>query len=124
MSKKILIIDDDFEIRECLSFILKKYNYSTFCIGNNFVNSINEIKKNQPDLILMDIDLNDKVNGIDLTKQIKDNPITCDIPVIILTCQEDKNRVDEIVEKSFCDAYISKNYKEKELIELIKIYLK
>lgn len=124
MSKQIIIVDDNFEIVECLKTILKKYKYDVIHIGENFGKTIDEITKNKPNLILMDIDLNDKFNGTDLTKQIKNNAKTCDIPVIILTCYEDKNKVNEIVEKSFCDAYISKNYREKELIELIKIYTK
>lgn len=124
MSKKIIIIDDNTEAAECVSFLLKKQGYDTLHIGENFAKVIDEIIKNKPNLVLMDIDLNDKLSGIDLTKQIKVNPKTCDIPTIVLTCQEDKGKVDEIVEKSFCDAYISKNYIEKELIELIKIYAK
>lgn len=123
MPKKITIVDDSTEIAECISSILKKEKYTISHIGNNFAKTIDEIIKNKPDLILMDIDLNDRLDGIDLTKQIKNNPKTCNIPVIVLTCHEDKNKVNEIVEKSFCDAYISKNYKDKELLELIKIYI-
>ena len=77
MKNKILIVDDEHDICTTLSKILIEKGYDTF-IANNSTQALNELKKNNVDLVLLDVWLEkSKKNGLELLKLIKDyNPNT------------------------------------------------
>ncbi|MEJ6771600.1 MAG: response regulator, partial [Pelagibacteraceae bacterium] len=81
--KKILIIDDEKDIRILLSSILKEEGYSCIVAGT-VKEAENIIENNSFDLVLLDISLDDKKkDGIYLLKKIK--KINKDIPVIMIS---------------------------------------
>src|SRR5690606_11894230 len=79
----ILIVDDERDIRELISDILKDEGYATRLAGNSD-ECMNEINADPPALMILDIWLKDsRMDGIDILKTVKrDNP---DIPVIIIS---------------------------------------
>ena len=119
--KKILIIEDNLDIINCLKFMLEQERYVVSYINKDFSDSIDIIKKYKPNLILMDIQLSININGLDIAKVIKKEIGTMDIPIIALTCVTEKKEVEQIT--NFCDAYISKDLLDENLLELIKIYI-
>jgi len=74
------------------------------------------------DLILMDIQLL-KISGIDLTCELKADPETTNIPVIVLTALTRPEQIEKIMNESNCDGYIGKPFEEKDLMNIIEIYL-
>ena len=83
MSKKILIVDDDSDILEILSFLLSETGYETRALthGETIFNDIEDFK---PDLILMDVMLGG-MDGRIICHTIKTNPSTCALPVILIS---------------------------------------
>jgi len=81
--KTILIIDDNADMRELLTIVIRRlgYDVAVGLTGEEVVARASAIK---PDLIIMDICL-PKLNGVEATKQLKATPVTKDIPVVILS---------------------------------------
>ncbi len=83
MSNEILIIDDNVDIRELISGILKDKGFSVR-LAANFNQAINEINKKIPDVSIIDVKLDKGDNdGIDLLNHIK--KIDEDVPVIMIS---------------------------------------
>lgn len=102
--KKIMIVEDDKNIAQDLSYLLKNSNYDT-CIINDFTNSKNEILSSGADLVLMDINI-PHLNGELLLKEIRKES---QIPVIMVTSKV--NESDEVISYSYgADDYITKPY--------------
>jgi two-component system phosphate regulon response regulator PhoB len=87
MNKRILIIEDDENVRETLEFLLRHngFTISTCSSGRDFFNTI---KRTAPDLILLDIVLGE-LDGRDICKMIKDRTETAHIPIIIISSVHD-----------------------------------
>ena len=83
MKKKILIVDDNNDIRILLSHELSAQGYQVL-MASTGAEAIAHCTKEKPDLILMDISMPDK-DGPEAATDIKANPATQDIPVIFLT---------------------------------------
>lgn len=102
----VLIIDDNEEILWMLKEILsEEYNIITARDGSE---GLEQLTKNLPDLVITDI-MMDNVDGISMTKQIKTNPYTMHVPLIIISA---KSAIDDKIEgiESGADAYISKPF--------------
>jgi len=117
----ILIVEDEFVIANDIASTLRKNGYNIIGIANNKESAFQIIEANKPDLILMDIMLNDKdkVDGIDLAKKIsKDNSI----PIIYLTAYTDEKTLER-AKYTNPYGYILKPFEDKELFNNIEIAL-
>jgi DNA-binding response OmpR family regulator len=83
MAKKVLIVDDNHDILELLKLILEMEGYGVSCLddGSHLENAIGSY---QPNLILMDIMLG-PLDGRDLCQNVKGNPKTNQIPIIMIS---------------------------------------
>ncbi len=83
MGKKLLVLDDDQDLLDILSFILTEsgYNVRALTSGENI---FEEIEAYWPDLIIMDVLLN-RLDGRVICKSIKENRKTSTIPVILIS---------------------------------------
>ena len=115
---KIKIIEDDLSIANELKEMLVRAGYLAL-ITEDFSNVLDQIKKEQPDLILLDINL-PKINGEVLLQQIrKEN----NVPVIMVTSKN--SEVDEVLSMSYgADDYITKPYNPTILLLRIGAVLK
>ncbi|MEM7556061.1 MAG: response regulator, partial [Cyanobacteria bacterium P01_A01_bin.84] len=88
--KTILVVDDDSNIRELLRQSLEPQGYivNQACNG---LDAIKQIKLVKPDLIILDV-MMPQINGFDVAAILKNNPETMDIPIIMLSIVEDKER--------------------------------
>lgn len=101
---KILIIEDDLELREELKILLDNNGYQGIIL-KSFDNTINDILALEPDLILLDIKL-PCLNGQQLLKRLRE---VSNLPVIMVTSKD--NEMDEILALSYgADDYITKPY--------------
>ena len=110
---KLLITEDDFENRKFLEILLKRY----FIIDNEISfqkdmcdsseSFYNLIGTKSYDIILMDISIKGRKNGLELTKEIKSDPIMKNIPIICYTAHAfNKDRLNAL--DAGCDLYLSK----------------
>ena len=88
--KTILVVDDDANIRELLRQSLQNQSYAVKEAING-LDAIHQIKIEKPDLIILDV-MMPQINGFDTAAIIKNDPLTMDIPIIMLSIFEDKER--------------------------------
>ena len=116
MKHEVLIIDDNFDIRNLVSNLLKDRNYN-IREAANFDQAVNEIDKKLPDLAIIDVKLDkgDK-DGIDLLKKIK--KMTDTVPVIIISGHAN---VEMAVESLKLGAYefITKPFAAEQLLNFV-----
>lgn len=108
---KILIVEDDMIIAANISLQLSKLGYEVTGIESRGEDAINHALENRPDIILMDIQLKGKLNGIDTAKEIQN---TADIPLIYLTANSDEASFQKAKE-THPYAFISKPFNKLNL---------
>jgi putative nucleotidyltransferase with HDIG domain len=101
----ILIVDDEPLNREVFSHLLKKSGYMTRAVGSG-AQTIELMKLEKFDMILLDINM-PEINGVQVLEHIKKNKITSDVPVIMVTAENDNNTVIRCI-KLGADDYIKK----------------
>ena len=115
---KIKIIEDDLSIASELKEILDRSGYLVE-VTEDFSTILDQIKQEQPNLILLDINL-PKINGAVLLQQIRKES---NVPVIMLTSKN--SEVDEVLSMSYgADDYITKPYNPTILLLRIGAVLK
>ncbi len=99
----ILVVEDDRQICEMLKNMLVKQGYDTV-IFNDGKNLVENIKKINPDMILLDVSLPVGPDGIELCKMVKNDPSTKKLPVLMLTANDNSGAVEK------CFSYGAEDY--------------
>jgi len=117
--RKILAVDDDKDILEVLQFILEDSGFEVETLSDGkFL--LDRIRETTPDLILLDIMLG-TLDGRDLCKEIKSNPETGNIPVILLSATHD---IDYAKYQVGCpDTFMAKPFDIEQLLHAINLQL-
>ena len=87
MAKKKLVIDDDPALLDMMREVLVYDGYEVACLDST-KGVLREIESNSPDLVVIDYLLNCETNGGEICHQIKSNPFTSNIPVVIISAFE------------------------------------
>ena len=114
MSGKVLVMDDDDSILEILQEALSYENFQVKTAGES-LNILKTVNAYSPDVILIDY-LIGKVNGGEICHQLKSNPSTQHIPVIIMSAYP---RVFESLGSYGCNSFIPKPFSLNQLVETI-----
>lgn len=116
---KILIIEDESNIRELISYNLINNNYKVLEAEDGLLGLEMSIKE-KPDLILLDLML-PGMNGLDICKELRDRGSK--IPIIILTAKNED--IDKVMGLEFgADDYMTKPFSVHELLARIKAVLR
>ncbi len=91
--KKILIAEDELLIAKVLKMVLEKKHFEVMQVSDE-ANAVKQSAEFSPDLIIMDIHLKNKSNGISAGKQIRKNGIRC--PIIFTTGNSFEQTKEEI----------------------------
>jgi len=119
--KKILIVDDEIDILEILSYNFKKENYEVFTIDNG-VDAIELAKKEIPDLIILDV-MMPQMDGIEACRLLKEEPSLANTIIIFLTARGEE--YSEIAGFDVgADDYITKPIRPRALLTRVKSLLK
>jgi len=110
MKKIILIVDDLYPNRYLLEEIFEEYEVHSVSDGDAMREFLKSII---PDVILMDVNLPDQ-DGFELTKELKMNPSTKNIPVIFLTVHNTKSDVIHAIKAGGSD-YIVKPFDQQDI---------
>lgn len=115
---KILLCDDDAGIVEAVQLILelKGYEVKSLTEGEDLLDTLDTFS---PDVILLDLWLSG-ISGEDITKQLKKQPTTKNIPVVILSAN---TQTCEISEAIGADDYVCKPFDIEELERVIQKYV-
>ncbi|MDF1534910.1 MAG: response regulator [bacterium] len=114
--KKILVIEDDPDIRSLTGFILRD-DYEVIS-SEDGRKGMEKAREERPDLVLLDIYMAG-LSGFEVCRMLKEEPETASIPVIMLTAGAQKDEVSEGY-ASGADDYIIKPFEPGELIERIE----
>ena len=121
MPQRIFVIEDDKDIREAIACILEEEHYEVIASEDSKI--LNLKNGDVPNLILMDNWLTEwksDANGQKLSKELKTNPATRHIPIIIISAV---SNIKEIAEAGLADAYLKKPFDMSELIGLVKKFI-
>jgi two-component system phosphate regulon response regulator PhoB len=122
MASKILVIDDDKDIRDIITFILEEEGYEVIASGDSRI--LTSVMDFSPYLVLIDNWLTEwktDATGEQLCRGLKSNKATSHIPVIIMSAV---NNVKEIAEAGLADAYLKKPFDMDELLAIVKKIIK
>ncbi len=113
---RILYVEDDITSQELVEMILRKFHEIKYVISGE--EALELMKTYQFDLILMDISLKGGINGLQLTKILRNNPLYNKIPIIAVTAHAFEN--DRIASmEAGCNDYISKPVRKNDLLTII-----
>lgn len=115
--KKILIVDDDPDVRLGLHIRLKANHYEVIFAGDG-VASIAEARKHMPDLILLDLGL-PAGDGFTVMERLKASDALCLIPVIVVSARDRGTNMDRAL-KAGAKAFLQKPVANAELLAVIR----
>ena len=117
----IYIVEDDPDITEILEDNLQREGYRTRVLMDG-VKALDAITDKPPDLIVLDLNL-PGMSGIELCKYVRDNEVTSEIPIIMLTARSEE--IDKIIGFQVgADDYVTKPFSPRELLARIRVHLK
>ncbi len=113
MVKKILIVDDQPDIRQLLEYSLKGEDRRIVLIESG-EDALRAAREMAPDLILMDVMMPGGIDGYETVRQLKSQPETRNCPIIIVTAKgQEADRLDAFA--SGADDYVSKPFSISEI---------
>ncbi|MGB9697296.1 MAG: response regulator [Ignavibacteria bacterium] len=90
---KVLLVEDDLLTAKSIELILREYGFEVLAILKNADNIVEHVTSLKPDIILMDIILQGKIDGVTATENLRK---VVDIPVIFITGSSDRPTLDRI----------------------------
>ena len=121
MKLKILVVDDEKDILELVSYNLRKEGFEVVT-SENGEDALNLIHKHRYDLIILDLML-PGIQGIDFCKLLKHSDETAGIPVIMLTAKSEE--MDKVLGLEIgADDYITKPFSPREFAARVKAVLR
>ena len=120
MSARILCVEDNPQNMRLVRKILKHQGFEVLEAVDGLT-GVDLAHKEQPDLILMDINLPD-IDGLEATSRIKANPNLQTIPIVALTANAMYGDEERVLAAG-CDGYISKPVSRVKLISTVKQFL-
>jgi DNA-binding response OmpR family regulator len=120
MAEKILVVEDDSNIEQLVSFKLKNAGYEV-STAHNGAEALDFLKKKSVDLIITDV-MMPVMGGKELVMELKKNPLTKPIPVVMLTSRTLEKEIVEGFSLGVED-YIKKPFSPQELLVRVKTVL-
>lgn len=116
-NKKILIVEDDPDVRHGLHIRLKANNYDV-CFAADAVSSMSEARREEPDLIILDLGL-PAGDGFVVMDRLKAVPSLALVPVIIVSARDARANQERAL-KAGAKAYLQKPVNNAELLAVIR----
>ncbi|SFU89236.1 Response regulator receiver domain-containing protein [Aliiroseovarius crassostreae] len=117
LSRQVLLIEDEPNIIEAISFILSRdgWTVSTHSNGETAVETVQRIN---PDVLVLDVMLPGR-SGYDILQDLRADPATKDIPVLMLTARGQKND-RELAERLGVSKFMTKPFSNAEVLETLR----
>ena len=90
---KIVIVDDDQDIRDSLQAILERSHYTVVTAANKS-EGMEKIRAEKPDLALLDVMMESWQDGFEMARELKNDPNFKDMPILMLTGIKDQTGID------------------------------
>ena len=90
---KILVTDDDQDIRDSLQAILEGKDYEVVTAADR-AEGMEKVKADKPDLMILDVMMSTWQDGFEMARELKQDPEYKDIPILMLTGVKEKTGID------------------------------
>jgi two-component system cell cycle response regulator DivK len=120
MSKRILVVEDQEDLRGVLRDLLTGSGYTVIEAGDGEA-GVAKAKSDRPDLILMDIQM-PVIDGYEATRRIKVDPALKPIPIVAVSSFAMKGD-EEKARAAGCNHYVTKPYSPMQLLRLVRGFL-
>jgi DNA-binding response OmpR family regulator len=116
MAKHVLIIEDEPNIIEAISFILSRDGWQVDTHSNGH-DAVAVVRARAPDLVILDVMLPGR-SGYDILTDLRAQPETQDLPILMLTARG-QARDRELAEKAGASRFMTKPFSNADLIEAL-----
>jgi two-component system, OmpR family, alkaline phosphatase synthesis response regulator PhoP len=121
MRQKILVVEDEGDIRELMRFNLSQEGFVVEEAGDG-AEALDRIERRAPDLVLLDLML-PRMSGLELCRRLRANPATARLPIIVVTAKG--SEVDRILGLEMgADDYVVKPFSPREVVARVKALLR
>ena len=120
MTKRILVVDDQDDLRGVLRDLFTSSGYIVIEAADG-ATGIAMAKSDRPSIILMDIQM-PVIDGYEATRQIKADPKLTSIPIVAVSSFAMKGD-EEKARSAGCDEYVTKPYSPIQLLRMVRGYL-
>lgn len=117
MAKTILVVDDSSAVRESVAFTLEQAGYSVVQAQDG-QDGVNKAAASKPDMIITDVNM-PNLDGIGLVRKVREDPANKFLPIIILTTEAQKTKMDEGKEAG-ATGWIVKPFDAEKLLAVVK----
>ena len=118
---KILVAEDERDIRELIGFTLRFAGFEVV-LAVNGLEAIEKAPLEQPDLIMLDVRM-PKMTGYETCRRLKENPETTDIPVVFLSAKGQDGEIEQGLASGALE-YIVKPFAPDDLTKQVKDILR
>lgn len=118
---KILVAEDERDIRELIAFTLRFAGFDV-ALAKNGAEAVDLVEAEGPDLIILDVRM-PKMTGYEACRHIKENPNIRDIPVVFLSAKGQDAEIQQGLE-SGAEEYILKPFVPDELVAQVRDVLR
>lgn len=117
MGKRVLLIEDEPNIIEAISFILSRDGWAVDTHSNGH-DAVDVVRAKTPDLVILDVMLPGK-SGYDILSELREDAATRDLPVLMLTARgQTKDR--ELAERIGASRFMTKPFSNAEVLEALR----
>ena len=117
MTKKVLVVDDDPDIRELIAFKLRQQDFEVHLAADG-EEALVVLRDEHPELALLDV-MMPKRSGLEVLQALRDDPATESLPVIMLTAKAQEADVERGFDLG-ADDYIVKPFSPRELMSRVR----
>lgn len=114
---KVGVVEDEMIIAETICLALKKLDYDFCHPANSYESAVIMIEKEKPNILLLDINLNAELDGIDLAHFVNAN---YSIPIIYLTANNDLETIERC-KTTLPSAFLAKPFRKSDLLSAIEL---
>lgn len=121
MSSRVLIVEDEPDIRDLVVHHLKREGYQVSAAASG-EEALRQVRAAPPDLVLLDL-MMPAMDGLEVCRRLRQDPATASLPIVMLTAKGDE--VDRVLGLEFgADDYIVKPFSPKELLARVRAVLR
>jgi len=121
MSSRVLIVEDEPDIRELVVHHLKREGYQVSAAASG-EEALRQVQAAPPDLVLLDL-MMPAMDGLEVCRRLRQDPATASLPIVMLTAKGDE--VDRVLGLEIgADDYVVKPFSPKELLARVRAVLR
>ena len=117
MGKSVLLVEDEPNIIEAISFLLERDGW-TVRLHSNGADAVSRVHETKPDIVILDVMLPGR-SGFDILKELRGDHSTQDLPILMLTARgQTKDR--ELAESYGASRFMTKPFSNREVLETVR----